>query len=78
MRFFRRVLNPFKIQTGFKLELFMVIIIQNTQVFGSWAKRNFVPFEIIYLHAMFGKFWTSGWLGFVISSLKSFGKYLKN
>jgi hypothetical protein len=56
----------------------MVIIIQNTQVFGSWAKRNFVPFEIIYLHAMFRKFWTSGWLGFVISSLKSFGKYLKN
>jgi hypothetical protein len=27
---------------------------------------------------MFGKFWTLGGLGFVISSLKSVGKYLKN
>jgi hypothetical protein len=37
-------LDPFKIQTIFKLDLLLEIIIQNPKVFGSWAKK-----EICYI-----------------------------
>jgi hypothetical protein len=35
MRFFVKGLNPFKIQTSFKLVLFQEIIIQNIEGFGG-------------------------------------------
>jgi hypothetical protein len=40
MEFFLKGLNPFKIQTRFKLELVLNFIIQNLEGFGSWAKKR--------------------------------------
>jgi hypothetical protein len=34
-------LNPFKIQTSFKLDLILDFIIQNQEGFESWAKKEF-------------------------------------
>jgi hypothetical protein len=39
-RLFAKGLNPFKIQTRFKLDLLMNFIIQNPESFGSWANRK--------------------------------------
>jgi hypothetical protein len=40
MRFCSKDLNPFKIQTSFKLDLILEFIIQNTEIFGSWDKNK--------------------------------------
>jgi hypothetical protein len=48
MRFFPKGLNPFKIQAGFKLDLFLEILIQNPEGFGSWNKKETFYF-CIYL-----------------------------
>jgi hypothetical protein len=40
MRFLPKGLNPFKIQTKFKLDLFLNFIITNLERFGSWAKKE--------------------------------------
>jgi hypothetical protein len=46
MRFFSKCLNPFKIQTIFKLDLFFKFIIQNPEGFGSWTKKKICSIEI--------------------------------
>jgi hypothetical protein len=69
-RLFAKGLNPFKIQTRFKLDLLMNFIIQNPESFGSWANRKVVPFEITFHHAKFGRFWTSGTLWLLISKFE--------
>jgi hypothetical protein len=40
MGFFPKCLNPYKIQTIFKLEFVLEIIIQNPERIGSWAKKE--------------------------------------
>jgi hypothetical protein len=40
MRFLPEDLNPFKIQTRFKVNLFLNFIIQNLERFWSLAKKN--------------------------------------
>jgi hypothetical protein len=40
MRFLPKGLNPFKIQTRFKLELILNCIIQNRKRFGCRAKKK--------------------------------------
>jgi hypothetical protein len=40
MELFPKGLNPFKIQTRFKLEFVMEIIVQNPERIGSWAKKK--------------------------------------
>jgi hypothetical protein len=40
MRFFPKGLTPFKIQTRFKVDLFMDFIIQNLERFWSLAKKE--------------------------------------
>jgi hypothetical protein len=40
MRFFPKCLNPFKIQSRFKLDLLLDFIIQNSERIGSWAKKE--------------------------------------
>jgi hypothetical protein len=40
MRFFPNGLNPFKIQTSFKLDLFLEFIMKNPEGFGSWDKKE--------------------------------------
>jgi hypothetical protein len=41
MRFLPEGLNPFKIQTKFKMDLFLNFIIQNLEIFWSWPKKEF-------------------------------------
>jgi hypothetical protein len=40
IRFFQKGLNPFKIQARFKFELFLDFLLQNTEGFGSGAKKR--------------------------------------
>jgi hypothetical protein len=40
MRFFPKGLNPFNIQTRFKLEFVLEFIIQNPERIGSWATKE--------------------------------------
>jgi hypothetical protein len=40
MRFLPKGLNPFKIQTRFKVDLFLNFIIKNLERFWSWAKKE--------------------------------------
>jgi hypothetical protein len=40
MRVFKNGLNPFKIQTKFKLELLLEFLIQNTEGYESWAEKE--------------------------------------
>jgi hypothetical protein len=40
MRFLSEGLNPLKIQTRFKVDLFLIFIIQNLERFWSWAKKE--------------------------------------
>jgi hypothetical protein len=40
MGFLPKGLNPFKIQTRFKMDLILNFIIQNIERFGSWAKKE--------------------------------------
>jgi hypothetical protein len=40
MRFLSKGLNPFKIQTRFKVDLFLIFIIQNLERLRSWAKKE--------------------------------------
>jgi hypothetical protein len=40
MRFFSKGLNPFKIQTSFKLELFLKFIIQDPEGLGNQTKKE--------------------------------------
>jgi hypothetical protein len=40
MRFLPKGLNPFKIQTRFKLEFSLNSIIQNLERFRSWTKKE--------------------------------------
>jgi hypothetical protein len=48
MRFLPEGLNPFKIQTKFKVDLFLNFIIQNIDLdFGVGPKRKFILFEVI-------------------------------
>jgi hypothetical protein len=56
MRFFWEGLNPFEIQTSFKVDLLLNFVIQNLEIFGSWTKRIIVLFESFYQHAKFGEF----------------------
>jgi hypothetical protein len=42
MRFFSKGLNPFKIQTKFKFELFPRYLIKNSEGFGDGPKRKVV------------------------------------
>jgi hypothetical protein len=56
MRFFTEGLNPFKIQTIFNPNFFLNFIIQNLEIFGSWANRKFVPHELILRMTKFGNF----------------------
>jgi hypothetical protein len=72
MRFFPKGLNSFKIQTRFKLDLLMNFIFQDSERFGSWAKKEIC--SIWNCLQAFGKFCTSVRLCFVFSSLKTFGK----
>jgi hypothetical protein len=44
IRFFSKVLNPFKIQTIFKLEFVLKFIIQNSERFGSWSNNQYINF----------------------------------
>jgi hypothetical protein len=37
---FTKILNPFKIQTRFKVDLLLIFIIQNLERFGSWDKNE--------------------------------------
>jgi hypothetical protein len=53
MRFLSKDLNPFKIQTSFKVDLFLNFIIQNLERFWSWAKMKFVLYEGISFLAKF-------------------------
>jgi hypothetical protein len=46
MRFFLKGLKPFKIQASFKLDLFLEIITQNPEVFGSWDKKKICFFKL--------------------------------
>jgi hypothetical protein len=77
MRFLHESLNPFKIQTRFKVDLFLNFIIQNLDRFWSWAKRKFVLFEVISQLAKFGKKLSSGSTGFLFCKFESF-EYLEN
>jgi hypothetical protein len=65
MRFVPKGLNPFKIQTRFKVDLFQKFIIQNLERLGVGPKRKSVQFELIYNHAKFGEFWAKGRLRFL-------------
>ncbi len=51
MRFLPESLNPFKIQTRFKVDLFLNFIIQDLERFWSFVKRKFVLYEVISNHA---------------------------
>jgi hypothetical protein len=42
MRFFLKGLNPFKIQTKFEFELFLVFLIQNLEGLEVKTKRKYV------------------------------------
>jgi hypothetical protein len=48
MRFFPKCLNPFKIQTRFKFELFSESLIQNLEGIGSQSKKGKL-FHDVYL-----------------------------
>jgi hypothetical protein len=39
MKFLHGGLNPFKIQTKFKIDLFLNFIIQDLEIFWSWSKK---------------------------------------
>jgi hypothetical protein len=52
MTFFPKGLNNFKIQTRFKLELFLEFLIQNLGGFGSWVKIKKVRFYIFEVGAI--------------------------
>jgi hypothetical protein len=56
MNFFIKGLDPFKIQASFKLDLFLEILIQNSEGFGVGTKSKIVPFEVVYHHAKFENF----------------------
>jgi hypothetical protein len=56
MRFLPEGLDPFKIQTRFKVDLILNFIIQNLERFWSWEKRKFVLYEVISQLAKFGNF----------------------
>jgi hypothetical protein len=70
MRFFPKGLDPFKIQTRFKFMFASEIIIQNTEIFGSWTKKksclilNYLPSCQIW------RFLDFRGLGFVFSMLE--------
>jgi hypothetical protein len=49
MRFFPKGVNPFKIQTSIKLDLFLEFIIQNPEGFGSWAKREILDIRNVMI-----------------------------
>jgi hypothetical protein len=53
MRFLPEGLNPFKIQTRFKVDLFPNFIIKNLERFWSLAKKKFVLYEVISQLAKF-------------------------
>jgi hypothetical protein len=79
MRFFPKGLNPFKIQTRFKVDLFQKFIIQNLERFGVGPKRLAfqvwriqLQFELICNHAKFGEFWAKGRPGFCIFQFEAF------
>jgi hypothetical protein len=43
IEFYPKGLNPFKIQTNFKLEFILEFIIQNSERIGSWDKNETCP-----------------------------------
>jgi hypothetical protein len=72
MRFLPKGLNPFKIQTRFKVDLLQKFIIQNLETFWSWEKRKFIHFELFCNHAKFGEFWATGRPSFCIFQFEAF------
>jgi hypothetical protein len=77
MTSFPRCLNPFEIQTRFKLDLLLNFIIQNLGSFGSWAKKKIVPFEFISDNAKFRNLWSSGSSSFILCKLFESFEYLE-
>jgi hypothetical protein len=80
MELFPKGLNPFKIQTRFKLEFVMEIIVQNPERIEVGPKRKLVPLELIYNNSTFENLWTSGSSYFVFwkfGHLNSIGKKLR-
>jgi hypothetical protein len=72
MRFFLKDLNPFKIQTRFKLDLLLNFIIQNSEGLEVGPKRKILPFEFIYHHETFGFFLNHRSTIFIFCKLESF------
>ncbi len=60
MRFFLKGLNPVKIQTKFKFELFPEFLIQNPEGFGSGTKKESCSMLSIDHLKKFHHFFTSG------------------
>jgi hypothetical protein len=60
-------LNPFKIQTRFKFELFPEFVIQNVEGFGSGATKESCSLLSPKPLKKFHYFWTSGrsWFAFL-------------
>jgi hypothetical protein len=63
-------LNPYKIQTTFKLEFVLNFIIQNLERFGAVPENKFDPLKFIYQLTKFGDVWNSGRLSFVFSKFE--------
>jgi hypothetical protein len=70
MGFFPKRLKPFKIEIKFKLDLLPGFLIQI--ILGVWISSTMkvVPFEILYYHTKFGKFWTARKFWFLISKFE--------
>jgi hypothetical protein len=66
IEFFIKGLNPFKIQTKFKLDLFLGFYFKIHLNFELLSIRKVVPFEFIYPLAKYGKFLKSRSTNFII------------
>jgi hypothetical protein len=60
IRFFKKGLNPSKIQGIFKFEFVPEIVTWNPDWIWSCSKKKVAPCVSKYLYAKFGEFWTSG------------------
>jgi hypothetical protein len=71
MRFFLKGLNPFKIQTSFRLDLFLEFKVKKQRDFDVGPKRKFDIFDVICQLAKFRNFWISRSNLFIFYNLES-------